>query len=198
MPSELREKVLRQSEESFTSHSEDHDFGGLDEGGGSLAGLQIHVARGAGGDDRRDALFADGENDLSHEAADADAGDTAHQLIPAAHAAHYGFAFGDGAGGGAEEKAIHFTLRYPMVSAGSGDAANLLLVDPLFDSWETDAKLECGIAQFQQLPYLVPPRFRFGWLRHRSGIVPPTRGRVNESGPLRVCSTRRDCGSKVD
>src|SRR4029077_19431066 len=113
-------------------------------GGSGLAGLQIHVARGTGGDDRCDALFADGENDFSHEAADADAGDSTHQLIPPAHAPHCGLALGDGAGGRAEEKAIHFTLRYPMVSAGCRDAPDFFLVDPLLDGWKANAKLECG------------------------------------------------------
>ena len=92
-----------------------------------MTGFQVHVARGTGGDDRRDPLFADGENDLSHEAADADAGDSAHQLIPTAHTAHYGVALRDGTGGRAEEKAIHFTLGNARMSAGRRDDSGFFL-----------------------------------------------------------------------
>src|SRR2546430_16842456 len=49
------------------SDAEDHDFGGFDEGGGTFAGLEAEFARGVGGDERGDLLFADAERNLGEE-----------------------------------------------------------------------------------------------------------------------------------
>ena len=65
---------------------DDHDLGGLDEGGGGVAFLEGELARGVSGDDRRDALVADGEDDLREEAFDLDLRDSAEKLVSAADA----------------------------------------------------------------------------------------------------------------
>lgn len=71
----------------FISHTENHDFGRLDERGGGLAGLELHFTGGARGDDGGDALATDGEHDFGHQAADLNIFDAADKLVAAADAA---------------------------------------------------------------------------------------------------------------
>jgi hypothetical protein len=44
---------------SSRSNPQDHHFGGFDQGGGGLAGLKLHLAGRARGDDRRNVLPPD-------------------------------------------------------------------------------------------------------------------------------------------
>lgn len=76
------------------SYPQDHDLGGFDQGSRSLAWLEIHFAGRTRGDDGGDLLIADGNLDLRHQAADADAVDSAYELISPAHAAGYQSPFG--------------------------------------------------------------------------------------------------------
>ncbi len=75
------------------SNSEDHDFCGFYEGGGSLARLQLHLARGARRDNRGDLLATDRNCYLRHQAANANRIDSSHELIAAADAAYNLLAF---------------------------------------------------------------------------------------------------------
>lgn len=129
--------------------TENHHLSGLDEGGGGLAGFEIHFAGGTGGDDRGDLLAANGDFDFGHEAADAHAVDTAHELIAAADAADYVASFLLGLASGAVEQAVHLVLGNAMVATCGLHTADSLLVDPLFERGETNAKLHGGVAQVQ-------------------------------------------------
>ena len=68
------------------SRPRNHDFGGLDERDGGVAGLEGQLADGVGGDDGRDALIADREHHLGEQAVDGDFDDRAEQLVAAADA----------------------------------------------------------------------------------------------------------------
>ncbi len=65
----------------------DHHFGGLDEGDGNVAFLQVKVGDGVGGDDGGDALHAERDDDLGEQAVNLDLGDAAEKLVAAADAA---------------------------------------------------------------------------------------------------------------
>ena len=69
------------------SGATDHDFGGLDEGDGCVAGFEGEFADGVGGNDGGDALVADGEDNFGEQAFDGDFDDGAEQLIASADAA---------------------------------------------------------------------------------------------------------------
>src|SRR5580704_759385 len=130
--------------------TQNHHLSGLDEGGGGLAGLEIHFAGGAGGDDRGDLLATDGEFYFGHEAAYPHAVDATDQLIASTDAADHIAAFLLGFAAGAKKQAIDLVLWDAMMAARSRHAADSLLVDPLFERGETDAELQSGIAQVQQ------------------------------------------------
>ena len=132
-----------------SSHSQDHHFGGLNQRGSGLPRFQVHLAGGSRRDDRRDLLIADGDNHLRHQSTDAHVLDPANQLIPAAQAAHDERTLRSGSCSGSKQQAIHLALRNPVMSASGSNAAYFLLVDPLLDRWEADAKLQCGFTRFE-------------------------------------------------
>src|SRR4030088_1745304 len=63
------------------SHSQNHDFGGLDQSGGAFSWLEAHLFRGIGGDDRGDVLFTNGHGDLCEQAAVFDREHAADELV---------------------------------------------------------------------------------------------------------------------
>src|SRR5690348_4726814 len=130
--------------------ADNHNLGGLDEGGGGLAGLEAHFAGGAGGNDGGDALPADGDFHFRHEAADAHLLDASHQLIAAADAAQDFLAHGFVVAAGAIQQAVHLRPRNAVMSARGAHAADLFPVDPLLDCGEADAELEGGFAGGEQ------------------------------------------------
>src|ERR1700730_18661585 len=62
----------------------DHYVGGFDQGCCGVSAFELHLADGVGGDDGGDALVADGEYDLGHQAVDLEVYDFAYELIAAA------------------------------------------------------------------------------------------------------------------
>src|SRR5438445_4507639 len=100
------------------SNAEDHDFGGFDEGGGALAGLEAEFARGVGGDERSDLLFADAERNLGEEAVVFNGDDAADELIPAGDFAEGAATFGDVATvEGFGDEAVDFRFGDAMMAA---------------------------------------------------------------------------------
>src|ERR1700683_475969 len=85
----------KRAQESEKLKPNDHDFGGLHEGGDGLAFFQTQFANRVGGDDGGDALASDGEGDLGDQAVNFDVGDAADELIAPADAAKIGAAFGN-------------------------------------------------------------------------------------------------------
>src|SRR5208337_4362420 len=77
------------------SDAENHHFGGFDERGGALAGLQAHLFGGIGGDDGGDVLLADCERDLRHESAEFDGDDAPDELVAPADFTEIAAARGD-------------------------------------------------------------------------------------------------------
>src|SRR5262249_10136305 len=73
-----------QSPASSGSNTQNHDFGGLDQSGGALAGLEAHFFRGVCSDDRSDVLFANRQSNLREQAAVLDIHHSADQLVAAA------------------------------------------------------------------------------------------------------------------
>jgi len=171
------------------SDAEDHDLGGLDEGGGGLAGLEVHLTGGTGGDDGGDLLAADGDFDFGHESADADLIDAADELVAATDAAGVEGALGDSLAAGAEQEAVDLTLGNAMMAAGCTDAADFAAVDPLLDGGEADLEFERGLAGFEERIGLLRCLFgrglaSWGAAGHVRGIVPPARVAVNVRGAV--------------
>ena len=133
------------------SYSEDHDFGCLDESGGRLTGLEIHLAGGACRDDRSDLLMADRNHHLRHQTAYAHAFNPSNQLISPAHPTHQEGPLRSRFCCRPEQQPVDFTLRNAMVSSCRSDAADFPLVNPLFDGWEADAKFEGRFSRLEQL-----------------------------------------------
>src|SRR5580704_580695 len=123
------------------SHTQNHYFGSFYEGGRSLPRLQLHLTRGTGSDDRRDLLAANRNLHFRHQAADTNGTDSPHQLVTPAAAADYQIAFLLRSASGSEKQPVHFTFRNAVMSPGGPYAANLLLVNPLFNSREADPQL---------------------------------------------------------
>ena len=133
------------------SHPHDHHFRGLDQRRGFVAALQAHLARGIGGDDRRDVLPADGHLHLGHQSLDADFHDAAHQLVAAADAAEIGAGLSRLFAQRLVEEAVDLALRDAMVAADRLHRAQLALVDPLLQAGIADAQDYGGIARAKQL-----------------------------------------------
>ena len=74
---------------------DDHDFGGLHEGGDGLAFFQAQFADCIRGDDGGNALPSDGEGHLRDQAVNFYVGDAADELVASADAAKVCAAFGD-------------------------------------------------------------------------------------------------------
>src|ERR1700737_5204831 len=111
----------------------DHYVGGFDQGGGGVSAFELHLADGVGGDDRGDALVADGEYDLGHQAVDLEVYDFAYELIAAADLA---VAFAGADGGGFDftlEEGLERRGGDAMMAAGSGVGGDLAGEDPLLD-----------------------------------------------------------------
>ena len=126
---------------------EDHDFRRLDQGGDGLALLEAHFTDGIRGDDRGNALAADGKRDLRHQPHGLDLGDAADELISSTDFAEVGAPLADVAGFGcAVEKLIDLLFRDTMVTASGLDCANLSLVDPLFKRGIANAEDLSGFA----------------------------------------------------
>lgn len=115
-----------------------HDLSGFDKGGGGVTGLEVELARGVGGDDGRDALIADGENDLCHEAVDDDFSDRAPQLITAADAT---CASGRGAGVRLPcgEELLQLVQRNAVMAAWRFDGLNATGQNPVLEGGVADA-----------------------------------------------------------
>ncbi len=126
-------------------HANDHNFGGLDEGCGSLSFFKLHFAYGAGRNQRSDQLPSHRESDLSNQAAHTDVDDTADQLIAAADAlvGHAALAFIVAAR--AVKQSVNFGLRDPVVASGRLHGSELAVIDPLLDGWVADLKLNGGV-----------------------------------------------------
>jgi len=126
---------------------EDHDLGGLDQGGDGLALLETHFTDGICGDDGGNALAADGKRDLRHEAHRLDLRNPADELISSTDFAEVGAPLADVAGFGcAVKKLIDLLFRDTMVTASGFDCANLSLVDPLFERGIANAEDLSGFA----------------------------------------------------
>src|SRR5215469_5470306 len=63
------------------SNADDHDFGGFDKRGCFVADFEAQLAHGIRRDNRSDALAANREGDLRHEAIDLDFSDAADELV---------------------------------------------------------------------------------------------------------------------
>ena len=127
---------------------EDHDFRRLDQGGDGLALLEAHFTDGIRGDDRGNALAADGKRDLRHQPHGLDLSDAADELISSTDFAEVGAPLADVSGlGCAVEKLIDLLFWDAMVAAGGFDGTNLSLVDPLFKRGIADAEDLSGFAR---------------------------------------------------
>src|SRR5882672_7194007 len=114
------------------SDAEDHDFGGFDEGGGAFTGLEAEFARGVGGDERGDLLFADAERNLGEEAVVFDGDDAADELIAAGDFAEGAATFGDVAAFERfGDEAVDFRFGNAMMAAGSFGGFEFAAIDPL-------------------------------------------------------------------
>jgi len=133
------------------SDAEDHDFGGFNEGGGTLAGLEAHFLGGVGGDDGSDVLFANGEGDLGKKAAVSDGNDSADELIAAGNLAKIEAAGGDIAAFELlGDEAVDFGFRDAMVATGSLCGLDLTVVDPLFEGGIANAEDVGGFARGEE------------------------------------------------
>src|SRR5579862_346814 len=101
----------------------------------------MHFPRRGRGDDRCDLLAADRNLYFRHQAADADRIDASHQLIASADPPQHILAFFFGFASRPVEQLVYLASGNAVVSPGSLDAANLLLVNPLRDGREADPKL---------------------------------------------------------
>jgi len=126
---------------TFASHAQNHHLGGLDEGRRGLAWLEVHFTSRACRDDRSDLLIAYRDFDLRHEAAYADSVDSADELIASAHAADHILPLFFRSAASLEKQLVHFALRDAVVASSGLDAADLPLVNPLFDGWKADPEL---------------------------------------------------------
>lgn len=131
------------------SDSNDHDFGGFNESGGGLPGLESHFTGGRRGDDRRDLLFANRDFYFRHQPADAHTVDPAHKLVSAADSAQYLPALGNSFAPRAIEQTIDFALGNSMMPSCRLDAPYFSSVNPLLDGGEADVEFESGFAEFQ-------------------------------------------------
>ncbi len=133
-------------------HANDHDFGGLDERGGGVALLETHFSNRIRGDNGGDALAADGEGDLGHQAADLDVQDAADELIAPADATKIGSSllnrtvFLD-----AVEEFVNFGFGDTVMAPRRLHRAQLAFIDPLFERGIADAENLRGIARREQL-----------------------------------------------
>jgi hypothetical protein len=128
--------------------AEDHDFGGFDEGGGAIAGLEAHFFGGVGGDNRSDLLFADAKGDLGEEAAELDGDYSTDELVAAgdfaeAAAAGGGFSSVEGLG----DKTVDFGFGNAMMAAWSFGGFEFAAIDPLFERGIADAENVGGFAR---------------------------------------------------
>src|ERR1700722_4414604 len=130
---------------------DDHDFGGLHEGGDGLALFQAQFADCIRGDDGGDALAADGKGHLRDEAVNFYVGDAADELIASTDAAKVGAAFGNvGVLVRAIEEAVNFFLGDAVVAARGFYGANFLFVDPLFQRGIADSEDLCSVARREE------------------------------------------------
>src|SRR5208337_1835601 len=130
------------------SDAESHHFGGFDERGGALAGLQAHLFGGIGGDDGGDVLLADCERNLRQESAEFDGDDAPDELVAPADLAEIAAACGDVAALKLlRNQPVDFRFRHAMVPAGRLGALDLAVVDPLLQRRIADAKDAGGFAR---------------------------------------------------
>src|SRR5437016_3914701 len=116
---------------SIFLHADDHHFGGLDQGGGRLALLQIYLTHCAGGDQRCDQLPSYRQGHLSYQSADAHIHDAAHELVAPADALVRDPALVLVMAAGAVEQAVNLGLRDAVMSTRRLHRAQLAMVDPL-------------------------------------------------------------------
>jgi hypothetical protein len=172
---EKRDEKSETERPEFHSDSQNHDFRGFDEGGSFLTGLESHLARRPGGDDRCDLLAADGDFDLRHQAADANGLDSSNQLVPSADSASSLLAFLLRFASRSEKQAVKFALRDAVMPSGRLHTLNFVFVNPLLDGGEAYPQLQCRVSQLQQL-FVLPRGLAFR--RHRNEIVQPEQGTV--------------------
>src|SRR5882724_3524486 len=133
------------------SDAEDHDFGGFDEGGGAFAGLEAEFARGVGGDERGDLLFADAERNLGEESVVFDGDDAADELIAAGDFAEGAAMFGNiAAFERFGDEAVDFRFGDAVVAAGSFGGFEFAAIDPLFEGGIADAEDVGGFARWEE------------------------------------------------
>ena len=123
-------------------NTQNHDLRGFNQCSGGLPWLQCHFACRTRRDDRCDLLAADGDLHFRHQAADSDGVDASHKLVTPTDATDDLMPLFFGSASRSKEQAIHFRLRNTVMPPGGLHAANFLLVDPLFDCGEADAKLK--------------------------------------------------------
>ena len=130
------------------SDAQDHDFGGFDEGGGAVTGLEAKFPGGVRRDDGSDVLLADGERNLGKQAAKFHFKHAADELIASADSAEVAAAsFEAAAFEFSGDEAVDFAFGDAVVATGSLDGLNFFAIDPLFEGGIADAQDVGGFAR---------------------------------------------------
>ncbi len=130
------------------SDPSDHDLGGFHQRRGCLTFAELHLARGIGGDDRGNALVADGEDDLGEQSADLDFNDLSNELIASADLAE-ALASLLRLRSGFEER-NQSAARNEVMASGRPDAGELAGKDPLLDRRIAEPEFGGCFARFEE------------------------------------------------
>ena len=131
-------------------NSKNHYLCCLYEGGSGLTALEVHFTGRSRGDYRSNLLLTDGNDHLCHQTTNSYALDSADQLVSSTESAHDKLPLRRRSCPGPKEQSVHFALWNTVVSSGSANAANLLLVNPLLNRGKADPQLQSRISQPQQ------------------------------------------------
>jgi hypothetical protein len=121
-----------------------HDFSGFNESDGCVARLQGQFADCIGGDNRRNPLIANGDNDLGQQAFDGDFEYRTEQLIPSADSA------AAGAGSRSGQELLERIEGNAVVPAGSLDGPNAPSQNPVLEHGVADAEFLRRLARCEK------------------------------------------------
>lgn len=124
---------------------DDHHFGGFDESGCCIALFESQLARRIGGDDRRDALIADCQDDFGEKTFDFDLHDCADKLVTSADSRPGSERLRRG------KKPAELAHGNAVVTAGSFDGLDAASKDPVLERRIAYAEPLGGLARSEDL-----------------------------------------------